>query len=190
MPSLQSLIARGVDVPEYLSARGLVWQASDGDQNDTVTGQTSFVATTPTLMIDVIAGFTVIPLLVSLVQTGTVAGAAVSVIIEKDDADRYDTGGTNETLYNDQGRTVATGIDLYSGATALAGSGTNLLRQTVGQDVSPAEGAVQEVLWTPNRTLDYIQGPGGFLVYTYAGTTEPTWFWTIKFAVVPTDWVG
>ena len=64
------------------------------------------------------------------------------------------------------------------------------MRYHLDEDVQPAEAAIQEILWTPNRTLDYIQGPGAFLVFTYADTTGPTFFWTVKFAVVPTDWVG
>ena len=189
MPSLQALALKGVDIPQFLQARGRVFTWSDADQNDVVTGQTSFADTTPTFLIDVPAAYVFIPLMVSLTQTGTVAGGAIDIIIEKDNADRYNTGGTTETGYNDYGQSLPTGFALYSGATANAGYGVNLGRFKVGADVDTAEGAVNEVLWVPDRSLDYIEGPGAFLVYSYAATTGPTFFWTIKGGVVPADWI-
>lgn len=196
---LAGLTAKGLsNIPEYLATLGRVFYTSDADQDDALTGQTSFAATTPTIMIDVPLGQTVIPLMVNLHQTGTVAGGAITVITEIDNADRYNTGGTAETTFcslttgGDLGGTLPTGVAVYSGATANAGYGVRLDSAVMAQDVDPAvtEASQRKYLWTPQAGLDYVVGPGAFLVYTYAATTGPTWLWTIKFAVIPTDWVG
>ena len=188
MPALQSLLARAIDLPAYLSARGRVFTGSDSGPDQLVTGQTSYVQTTPTFMIDVPATMACIPLLVRLEQSGTVAGAAINVLIEKDNVDRYASGGTAETTYSDKGRTAL--CNLYSNPTGNAGYGVRLAGYTLGPDVSPAEGAVQEVLWAPLSEMEIIEGPGAFVIYTYAGTTGPSWLWTIKWAEVPIDWAS
>lgn len=175
------------DLLAWLSAEGRIFYASDADQNDLVTGQTSFANTTPTFLLDVPSGTTAIPLGVRLFQTGSVAGGAVDVIMEIDDADRYNTGGTSETVLCSRTSGGQTNLcALYSGATANAGYGVRIFGATLGQDVSPAEGAVNEVVWAPSAGLDFLVGPAAFAIYTYAGTTGPTWFWTIKWAELPT----
>src|SRR3990167_679727 len=189
MGRLQAL-TQNSDLLTYLSGEGRVYYASDTDQNDLVTGQTSFADTTPTFILDVPDGTTAIPLMVRLSQTGTVAGGAIDVIVEIDNADRYNTGGTSETVLGSKTTGARTNAcALYSGATANARYGIRLMGMTIGQDVSPAEGSPNEIVWTPAAGLDFIVGPGAFLVYTYAGTTGPTWFWTVKWAEIPTNWV-
>ena len=183
---LQMVNATGVADISALAAAGRVFYASDADQNDLVTGQTSFANTTPTFLLDIPSGTTVIPLMVSLNQTGTVAGDAINVIVEIDNADRYNTGGTEETvLCARTDITAANQAKLYSGATANAGYGIRVQGLTIGQDVAPAEGALQEFLWLPTSGVDFLVGPAAFLVYTYATTTGPTWWWTIKWAELP-----
>ena len=190
MSLISQLAMNGGDLGLLLSSQGRIFTASDADQNDLVTGQTSFAATTPTFMLDIPSGTTVVPLLVSLGQTGTVAGDAISVIIEIDNADRYASSGTSETVFNNKtaGGVFTNAATLYSGATAESGYGVRVFGVTVAQDVAPAEGISNEVLWTPTSTPEFLVGPAAFLVYTYAGTTGPTWFWTIKWAEIPTSW--
>ena len=190
MSLISQLAMNGGDLGLLLSSQGRIFTASDADQNDTVTGQTSFATTTPTFMIDVPSGTTIVPLLVSLGQTGTVAGDAITVIIELDNADRYNTGGTAETVFNNKtaGGVFTNACSVYSGATATDAYGVRTFGVTVAQDVAPAEGISNEVLWTPTSTPEFLVGPAAFLVYTYAGTTGPTWFWTIKWAEIPTSW--
>lgn len=178
----------GMDWASRMALAGRVFYGSDADQNDLVTGQTSFAATTPTIMIDVPSGTTCVPLMVSLTQTGSVAGGAIDVIIEIDNADRYNTGGTSETVLGSRTTGAETNAcTLYTGATANSGYGARIYGITIGQDVSPAEGAPNEVLWTPSGGYDFLVGPAGFLVYTYAGSTGPTWFWTVKWAEFATN---
>ncbi|HET6497363.1 MAG TPA: hypothetical protein VFH61_18610 [Thermoleophilia bacterium] len=189
-PTFKHMLANNIDVAAWLALEGRVFYAGDADQNDTVTGQTSFADTTPTLLIDVPAGTVCIPLLVSLGQTGSVAGAAISMIVEIDKIKRYASAGTAEAKYNsrsDSGRAAA--CIAYSNPTAAAGYGQRLMGITVAPDVSPAEGIPNELIWTPSGP-DLLVGPASFLIYTYATTTGPTWFWALKWAELPTNRLG
>lgn len=188
---IHQLAMNGGDLGLLLASQGRIYTASDADQNDLVTGQTSFVVTTPTFLLDVPAGITVVPLMVSLGQTGTVAGDAISVIVELDNADRYASSGTAETVFNNKtaGGVVTNASTLYSNPTAETGYGVRVFGTTVAQDVAPAEGISNEIIWTPTSTPEFLVGPAAFIIYTYAGTTGPTWFWTIKWAEFPTSWL-
>ena len=184
-PTIRELLTRNIDVAAWLAGEGRVYYAADADQNDLVTAQTSFADTTPTFLLRVPAGTVCIPLLVSLGQTGTVAGDTISAIIEIDNIDRYSTGGTSETVFNS--RTYGTPTNkctLLSGATALTGYGVRIMGVNLAQDVAPAEGISNEIIWSPSGP-DFLVGPAAFLVYTYAGTTAPTWFWSFKWAEFP-----
>lgn len=193
MPSIQSLLARGVNLDHYLSARGLAFRASDADQDDTVAGQTSFADTTPTFQIDVPTTHVLIPKLVQLYPTGTVAGGVISIIIEKDNADRYNTGGATQTVYNDKGRSP--NCTLRTGATANAGYGVPLMsiEFPADTDESATEFYPREVIWTPGDELHLIGADGGggaFNVFTWAGTTAPTWLWSISWYEIPVSWAS
>lgn len=180
-----------------LSASGRIFIASDADENDLVTGQTSFVATTPTFLLAIPSGTVCLPLFVNLSQTGTVAGGPIDVISYMDNTNRYSSGGTSELVFNPNSRSETTNgvagprvnvCTLYSNPTAAAGVGARIFGATIGQDVSPAEGGVPGPFW--RAELPYmLTGPASFLVFTYAGTTGPTWFWSIGWAEWPTTTV-
>lgn len=182
---------RGVGVSslgfmEYLALQGRLFIASDLNENDRVTGQTSFAATTPTFLLDVPDGTTAIPLFVNLTQAGTVAGGDVSIRIVIDNEARYSADGTGETSWNfrtSSGREAACAP--YSNPTATDSQGARIFSAVTAPDVSPAEGAVQGPYWSAEM-LYLIEGPGAFLVYTDAGTTGPTWEWSIGWAEIPT----
>lgn len=165
---------------------GKIFVACDaGDQNDTVTGQTSFAATTPTFLLRVPEGRTAIPLFLNLSQAGTVAGGAIEVIIEADFDDRYSTGGTSEKVKGMKKGTAALST-VYSNPTARAGFGVRLWGAFIGPDVSTAEGAVPGPFWKPEVPM-LLEGPASLLVFTSATATGPTWIWSLGFAEIPTD---
>jgi hypothetical protein len=180
----------------HLAQQGRVWIATDADANDAVTGQTSFADTTPTFDLEVPSGTTAIPLLVRLGQVGTVAGGAITVNMALSvNLACYASGGTSEAVYN--ARTdVTTGnaCALWSTPTCTTARAIKNLYSTplIGPDVSPAEGVFAEVVWTPERAGHplYIVGPGALAVFTWAGTTGPTWAWTFAWAEVPTTTLG
>lgn len=194
MSKWQDLVHHYNDPAAWLAAEGRVYYGAEAALNTTITGPISFATTTPTLLLDVPSGTTAIPLMVRLFQAGTVAGGAVTVLIEIDNADRYTSGGTAATVLGSRttgSKTNAATLYSRTGSaiTATDAVGIRLAGYLLGQDVSPAEGAVNEVVWTPTAGLDLVVGPGAFIVNTFAGTTGPTWYYSVKWAEIPTDWL-
>jgi hypothetical protein len=172
----------------YLAANGRIFTASAAAANTTVTGATSFATTTPTFLLDVPEGTTAFPLRFTGGQTGTVAGGAVNVIVEWDNADRYTSGGTAATELNQMFHTRTSNCDFYS-ATGTAITATNAygvrdMAITTSEDVSPAEGALQEIIWTPNGGPIGLRGPAAWLCYFYAASTGPTVWYTFTWGEV------
>lgn len=176
----------------HLAQQGRIYYATDADANDAVTGQTSFADTTPTFTLEVPSGTTAIPLRISLGQVGTVAGGAVTVNIAiSPTALARASAGTAEAIANARTDVTAAGnCILYSTPTATTGLLIRNLYSTplIGPDVSPAEGVFTEVLWTPEKYGHpvYLVGPSALGIFTWAGSTGPTWAWTIAWAEVPT----
>lgn len=187
--TVKQMIARNINWFDVFCGEGRMFYAADADQDDKVTGQTSFADTTPTFMLRVPTGTTCVPVLVALGQSGTVAGDTVNVIIESDDVDRF-SSGTAETRYAARvGSPITPAVLAYSTVTASAGYGTRVMGISVGQDVAPAEGISNEIIWSPTGP-DFLVGPASFLVYTFAGTIGPTWYWTLKWLEFPTTRFG
>lgn len=171
-----------VDWVLSLALEGAVFVASDADQDDTVTGQTSFADTTPTFLLSIPQHVTCVPLYFDLAQTAPVAGGVISVIAEVDRIDRYASGGTEHASFNTHtGKPTGSQIKVYENPTAASGYGQRVGNFAVGQDISPAEGQANGIFWTP-RVPFILQGPASFLVYTWAATTGPNWFWTFGWA--------
>ncbi len=174
------------DLAWRFAVEGKIFYASDADFNDLVTGQTSAADTTPTFLLrnPAISGRVCIPLTVNLAQTGTVAGDAVNVIGVLDRSDRYGSSGTSEGVFNANTSVFKQNqCQLWTGATAsaaVAGQHVRVDGVTMGQDVSPAEGAIQIYSWTPQSGIDLMYPGSSMLWYTYATTTGPTWWWTFK----------
>jgi hypothetical protein len=174
----------GADLIWQLIGEGKGYVAGDADANDTVTGQTSFATTTPTFLVSVQSGWTCIPLWVDLSQTGGVAGGDIELVIEIDNANRYSSGGTEETRFNlrtdKANSTDSDDIAVYSGATATNAFGQRVFSADIAADVSPAEGILPGPLWVPSVPYMLV-GPASLLVFTSAGTTGPTWLWSIGY---------
>lgn len=173
--------------------RGRVWTASDADQDDRVTAQTSFVNTTPTFLLNVPSGSYAIPLHVFLNQTGTVAGGEISVYMEYDNIAAFASGGTEETHLSSRTDSPQTRrCAVYSNATATAGYGVNIFSSTFVQDVGPAVGDdwkwhTLEWKWSDRGVPILLVGPASFKIFTFAATTAPTWTWSIAFAEGPSS---
>jgi len=177
----------------YITALGMegrVYISSDADQNDMVTGQTSYADTTPTLMLDVPEGVTAIPLGVFLSQDGTVGGGEILVHIEIDHVVRYASAGTAEAVLSSRtDMPLPNQCTLYSGATAVAGYGILVYGGNFPQDVDPAVADDinwHQFLWTPTVPM-FLVGPAALLVYTYAGATGPSYYWNVKWAEIPSS---
>lgn len=173
-----------------LAAKGQMFNASAAAQDTAVTGATSFATTSPTFLLDVPSGTIAIPSYMSLNQSGIVAGGAVTVIMEADNAARYTSGGTTSTVLNKLTTGGDTSLSTFHSATSSAivatdAYGVRIMGLLTGQDISPAEGAIQEIVWTPASGIELLVGPASWLVYTFAGTTGPTWLWSFAWAEIP-----
>jgi hypothetical protein len=180
------------DVSWALAANGHIYAASDADQNDRVTGQTSFVNTTPTFILHnpSTSGKVCLPFYYQLAQTGSVAGGDIGVDTEVRATSAYASSGTSEgvtALFVAPPTGFATPTNsclLYSSPTASAGAGRAIGHVTLAPDVSPAEGVINIYEWQAPTGL--MIGPGGSLdVYTYAAVTGPTWGWHFVWAEIP-----
>lgn len=181
---------------EYLHSlgrEGRLFVGHDADENDTVlSASTSYAATDPTFLLAVPDGTVAIPLWVRLVQAGSVAGGAISIHISIDNTNLYSSGGTSEAIDNLRTDGAAANSTLYSSAgsaivaSAATGARAIIWHHVIAPDVAPAsaDAAQFDVLWTPPAPL-YVVGAGSFLIYTYAATTAPTWYWSIGWAEIP-----
>lgn len=168
---------------------GRVFVSGDADEDDQVTGQTSFAATTPTFLLRVPSGTTAIPLWVHLNQIGTVAGGIISCLVSFDRVDRYSSSGTSENVTAMRtDRLVSSACTLYSGATAAAATDARLLfAATLDQDVTDPN-LTESIHIVADRDFvsPLLVGPAAFLVFTFAATTGPTWNWSLGWAELPT----
>lgn len=177
------------DIAWKLALEGRVFISSDADQNDRVTGQTSFANTTPTFLLSNPAnsGVLCIPFYFQVAQTGTVAGGDIGIETEIRGSDAYASGGTTEGVSNARiamTNPPANMCRLRTGATATAGYGRAVGHLTVAADVSGAEGIINIYEW--QSTTGILLDPGSsMLVFTYAGTTGPTWGWHVAWAEAP-----
>ena len=188
--TLREMLERCLDVAALLTLEGRRYIASDADQNDLVTGQTSFANTTPTFLLSVPTGFTAIPLGISLGQGGTVGGDTITVIGEYDAVkDAYASGGTAELAYNMKKGAEPARSTLYSNPTATAGYGVRNWYIQIAQDIAPAEGISNELIWTPFGMTPLV-GPACWKIFTFAGTTGPSWGWQIEWLEIPTSRLG
>ena len=158
---------------------GRLFVAADGAIGNTVTGQTSFVATTPTFLLRVPAGVVAVPLFLNLDATGTVAGGPISVGIEADLVDRYASGGTSEKILN-LNRMVnrASACTVYTNPTAATGYGIQLAGMVHDQTIASASSAP---FWRPVAPHP-LMGPAALNIFTWAATTGPTWLWSLGWA--------
>jgi len=192
MPRDSLGVAISQDVSWVIALRGQIYAASDADQNDRVTGQTSFANTTPTFILHNPSNSAKLcfPFFFQIVQTGSVAGGDIFVEVEARATSAYSSGGTSEGVSNlffgapSAYSNPTNSCLLYSGATAGAGAGRKMGHFTLAPDVSPAEGVINVPEWSAPTGL--IIGPGASLdVYTYAASTGPTWDWHFVWAEIP-----
>lgn len=179
---------------QSLLFQGRIFVSSDADENDRVTGQTSYAATTPTFLLKVPTGTVAVPLQVNLGQAGTAAGGDISVVLAFDNIERYSTGGTSEAVKSLRtDAPVSNSCLLYSGATAAnAGACRTLL--SVGEIPAVAGAGTakrEDSLLVFSAFQQFIPpvlvGPSAFLVFSYAASTGPSWEWSIVWAEMPTS---
>lgn len=146
-----------------------------------VTGQTSFVATTPTfLATQTTAGKRAMLRRLSLTQAGTVAGGQISVAIAIDLIDRFASAGTERTpVAPNADNADAASFNWYENPTAAAASSIRWL------DAFELDANVGETLELLPADGIQLVNASSLLVYTWAATTGPSWHYAAEFVEEP-----
>lgn len=179
-----------------LAIEGHVFELSNATKGTALAGGgTSYSDTAPWLNIDVPAGYTMVPLEILLNQGGTVAGALITVLLTADNKVRYSSGGSALTpKANRSDAPVGPQCVVYAGATcSAAGVARTFWASLLSPDVTPTAdvafpGYDNRVEWTARKFVPpVLVGPASLVIYTYAGTTQPSWFYTIKWLELPSN---
>lgn len=186
-------IPLSADISWRIAIEGRIYVAADADQNDRVTGQTSFAATTPTFLLHNPAnsGVVMLPFYYQIAQTGSVAGGDIAVETEARAPSAYSSAGTSEKVrpLRIAGGGPGNKCLLYSGATAAGDYGIAVGHVTLAPDVSPAEGVINIYEWS--APVGLMLDPNSSLnVFTSAASTGPTWGWHFVWAEIPLDWLS
>lgn len=180
-------------VAEYQHAvdKERVYIASNATrQTALATGGTSFSDTAPAFILDVAAGTTMVPIRFTLRQGGTVAGAQINAFITADVIARYSSGGTAITARNmKMGPTAtarrASAVTVYgtSPTAAAVNTAITLWAGLLAQDVSTLTNAEanRQIKWPEvGEVVPHLVGPASIVIYSWAGTTQPSWFFTFQ----------
>ena len=149
-------------------------------------GGTSFSDTAPAFILDVPSGTGVVPLEIDLRQGGTVAGGVITVLATLSDKVRRASSGTSHTPQNmrfDEPQT--SGCSFYTGPTAATNDDDISLFSGLYEHNLDGALTTSHVLWSARHSYaPYLVGPASLVVYTFAGSTQPSWFFTFKWAEV------
>lgn len=174
-----------------LNEVGRIFSVTHQTPSTDVTGQTSFVATTPTFMIygEDLARRGVLRRM-RLCQSGTVAGGTIYIAVAIDTTNRFSANGTTVTPqnYNAAKSIAATYTARYNPTASAAGTGTRYLEPLTA---SASLGTMTEIDFSEFFGEDGLifAGPGAtagtytgsLLVYTWAGTTGPSWKFKLEY---------
>ncbi|MBI2919664.1 MAG: hypothetical protein HYY18_01115 [Planctomycetes bacterium] len=140
-----------------------------------ITGQTSFVATTPTFLISQAgASHRVVLSNFALCQDGTIAGGTIHVALVLDPTNRYSSGGTAITPQATMSDSLeSAGFAFRTNPTATAAGGGADAPRVLYEWTQPAWlGSI----FNPDLHDGVVIGvTGSLLVYTWASTVAPTW---------------
>ena len=172
-------IYRDVDFAFASSFEGRRYTATHQTPTTDVTGQTSLVATTPTFLFSQTGADTAWGLnSMQLSQSGTVAGGDIFISLAIDTANRRSgstgTAVTPQVMYSGES-TAANVTFTYNPTATAAGGGTRYL----GTWAANADTGVITTL--DFRDAVIIGTTGSILVYTWAGTTAPSWKFVFEF---------
>lgn len=148
-------------------------------------GGTSFSDTAPAFVVDVPSGTTMIPLEVVLNQGGTVAGGSITTIITLDNIARYSSGGTALTVRSARMNSrPSTAAVAYANPTlAAVGQEMTLHAHLMAADVTPTVEVPFTGLFTWRASYPmFMVGPASLVIYSFAATTQPSYFFRIAWA--------
>jgi hypothetical protein len=150
-------------------------------------GGTSFSDTAPAFAFDVPNGITAIPLKLVMNQGGTVAGGVITCLITNDNKLRISSTGTVITSRNMRNDVPRASVCIFDVSPTAAGNALDstlwaaILDQQVGAAASV--GPNTRINWPePGDVAPVLYGPASLVVYTFASTPQPSWFFSFKWA--------
>ena len=172
-----------VDYRFHHTNKGGRYVATHQTPTTDITGAVSFDATTPTFLLRQAASATRLVInSIVLSQVGTVAGAGIGIVVIGDSVDRL--SGTTGTLVVPQnlnlGSTNTSNATFRTGATAIAAAGGSdrvLYNRTVDADVGTIS-----IIDSSDELI--IPVTGSLLIYTFAGTTGPSWKFEVNWSEI------
>ena len=170
-----------MDYRQLMKQAGQMFQVSNAaKQTALAAGGTSYSDTAPAFNFDVPAGITMFPELIRLRQCGTVAGGVITYLVTWDNAVRL-TSGTQLTIRNVRSDApYASGCTAYANPTIAALSQHNeVCGGIMAMDVATSPSLAGNMLELTSEFLPILVGPASFQIYTFAGTTQPSWFYRI-----------
>lgn len=169
VPSPQRLIDRGNAYSSCIGGRR--FSVAHQTPGTVITGQTSFVSTTPTFLIyQSSASRRVVLSNLSLCQDGTPAGGTIHIAIAIDASSRYSSGGTSITPQSTIADSdLSAGFTFRYNPTASSPSAARILYEWT------------QPIWLGSVfNVDLADGvaighTGSILIYTWASTVAPSW---------------
>ena len=149
---------------------GKLFKATHQTPGSAVTGQTSYVATTPTFLIYQAAATTsIVGLSMWLCQAGTVAGGVIDIAIGMASTNLYSSGGTAVVpQQSDMSQTTASNATMRFNPTT-----TGVPSRVLWAITAPATlGTVTSIDFEDGFLIGVT---GSIAVYTWAAATGPTW---------------
>ncbi len=151
-----------------------------------ITGQTSLALTLSTVQLRNLGSKAMVPLWARFVQVGSIANARIHVVSYAYDNDQYTSGTALEINCTNRQKASASQVQGAHTATIPA--------LTVGNAVEMSSGEIFKSVTTVN-TGDFhelLEAPGAFVInpggawsiYTWCGTTGPTWLFNIGWAEI------
>lgn len=149
----------------------------------------------PSLLLDVPSGTTIIPLEVMLeADVAEATSEDETYSINTDDKVRFVSGGVAITAINmrkdDPNASVAS---FYSGSTAIVANADEdndtIYAQTVYAEATPPTTVkgTPLLLWTARTYIPPVLiGPASFLVFIQTATADQNYWWSVKWAEIPT----
>jgi len=178
----------GIDQYQQWVLDGRVFVASNAAREtaEAIGTATTWSDTDPALLLDVPNGTTAIPLEIIMNQGGTVAGGNITLLITLSDKIRYSSGGvaiTGQNMRFDEPRNST--CKFYTGSTNIVAAANtddiSLFSQNLIHDIDTLEGG--NIQWTARKFIaPELVGPAALVIYAVAGTTQPSFFYSIKWA--------
>lgn len=172
-----------------LVQEGRMYQVSNAAKSTALAaGGNSYSDTAPAFSCDIATGTTMIPRRIMLNQGGTLAGGVITVLITWDDKTtaRYSSGGaalTSRSMRRDAPN--SSNITWYANATLGALNSHNLIYAAIlKNDVMTAPSAFGQSidLNESNEVFPALVGPAQLVIYTFAATVQPSWFYKFVWA--------